>query len=145
MFLWKFTDFFNHIMQVCQLFLFVFIVVVCCCSVHLCTQFRKVLKSTPNHLKKLEESEVEGWVVKTNLLRSQSELPWVVSELRQNRQENCPNLQNPQCTCSISHNITEMCTFLFWMVHCGIRHKWVLGFVRLVYCRSFTHNLTDSI
>ena len=31
-------------------------------------------------------------------------------------------LQFPQCTCLISHNApfrTEMCTFLFWMVHYG--------------------------
>ena len=33
-----------------------------------------------------------------------------------------PNSQTPQCTCPISHNApfrTEICTFLFWMVHCG--------------------------
>ena len=28
---------------------------------------------------------------------------------------------------------TEMCTFLFWMEHCGIRNRWILGFVKLVY------------
>ena len=44
--------------------------------------------------------------------------------------------QIPQCTCSISHNApfrTEMCTSLFWMVHCGIWNKCTVGFVRLVY------------
>ena len=46
--------------------------------------------------------------------------------------------QMPECTCSISHNApfrTEMCTFLFWMEHCGIRNTCILGFVKLVYCR----------
>ena len=44
----------------------------------------------------------------------------------------------PGCTCSIPHNApfrTEMCTFLFWMEHCGIRNTCILGFVKLVYCR----------
>ena len=37
-----------------------------------------------------------------------------------------------ECTCSISHNApfrTEMCTFLFWMEHCGIWNRCILGFV----------------
>ena len=29
---------------------------------------------------------------------------------------------------------TEMCTFLFWMEHCGIWTRCILGFVKLVYC-----------
>ena len=36
---------------------------------------------------------------------------------------NWPNSQIPQCTCFIFHNAsfrTEICIFLFWMVHCGI-------------------------
>ena len=45
---------------------------------------------------------------------------------------NRPISQIPQCTCPISHNTpfrTEMCTFLFWMVHCNnflltIQIKW---------------------
>ena len=51
------------------------------------------------------------------------------SSLMQNYFETCikqplnwPNLQIPECTCSISQNApfrTEMCTFLFWMEHCG--------------------------
>ena len=48
-----------------------------------------------------------------------------------------PNSQIPECTCSISHNApfrTEMCTFLFWMGHCGIWNKCILGFVKLVSC-----------
>ena len=48
-----------------------------------------------------------------------------------------PNSQIPRCTCSISHNATfrtEMYTFLFWMVHCGIWNWCIVGFVRLVYC-----------
>ena len=46
---------------------------------------------------------------------------------------NRPVSQIPQCTCSISHNApfrTEMCTFLFWMVHCGIWNRCIVGFVR---------------
>ena len=46
-----------------------------------------------------------------------------------------PNSQIPECTCSTSHNAsfrTEMCTFLFWMVHCGIWNGCILGFVKLV-------------
>ena len=48
------------------------------------------------------------------------------------------NSQIPECTCSISYNApfrTEMCTFLFWMEHCGIWNRCILGFVKLVYCR----------
>ena len=55
------------------------------------------------------------------------------------RYNNCnwPNSQIPKCTCSISHNApfrTEMCTFLFWKEHCGIWNRYILGFVKLVYC-----------
>ena len=49
---------------------------------------------------------------------------------------NWPHSQIPECTCSISHNATsrtEMCTFLFWMLHCGIWNRCILGFVKLVY------------
>ena len=49
---------------------------------------------------------------------------------------NWPNSQIPECTCSISHNApfrTEMCTFLFWMVYCGICNRCILGYVRLLY------------
>ena len=47
---------------------------------------------------------------------------------------NWPNSQIPECTCSISHNDpfkTEMCTFLFWMDHCGIWNSCILGFMKL--------------
>ena len=50
---------------------------------------------------------------------------------------NWPNSQIPQCTCPISHNApfrTEMYTFLFWMVHCGISNRCTVGFMILVYC-----------
>ena len=49
--------------------------------------------------------------------------------------DNWPNSQISECTCSISHNApfrTEMCKFLFWMEHCGIWNRCVLGFVKLV-------------
>ena len=42
------------------------------------------------------------------------------------------NWQIPQCTCHLSHNApprTEMCTFLFWMVHYEIRKRCFWGFV----------------
>ena len=38
-------------------------------------------------------------------------------------------LQIPECTSPISNNTsfrTEMCTFLFWMVHCGIWNRCIL-------------------
>ena len=57
---------------------------------------------------------------------------------------NWPKSQIPQCTSPISHNVpfrTEMCTFLFWMVHCAIWDRCIVGFVRLVY---FTHILQDD-
>ena len=41
-----------------------------------------------------------------------------------------PNSQIPQCTCPTSHNApfrTEMCAFLFWMVHCGIWDRCIVG------------------
>ena len=53
---------------------------------------------------------------------------------------NWPNSQIPQCTCCISHNApcrTEMFTFLFWMVHCGIWNRCIVGFVRLIYCNRY--------
>ena len=46
-----------------------------------------------------------------------------------------PFSQNPQCTCPISHNApfrTEMRAFLFWIVHCGIWDRCIVGFVNLV-------------
>ena len=46
---------------------------------------------------------------------------------------NRPISQFMECACSISHNApfrTEMCTFLFWMVHCGIWNRF---------------NITDSL
>ena len=49
---------------------------------------------------------------------------------------NWPNMQISQCTYSISHNAsfrTEMCIFLFWMVHFEIWNRCIVGFVRLVY------------
>ena len=44
--------------------------------------------------------------------------------------------QIPQCTCHIFHNApfkTKMCTFLFWIMHCGIWSRCIMGFVKLVY------------
>ena len=64
-------------------------------------------------------------------LRSDIEL-----NFKQLSTRNWPNSQIPECTCSISHNATsrtEMCTFLFWMLHCGIWNRCILGFVKLVY------------
>ena len=64
---------------------------------------------------------------------------------------NWPNSQILECTCFVSHNYsfrTEMCTFLFWMEHCGIWTGCILGFVKLVYCRhdeswALTHSGSD--
>ena len=50
----------------------------------------------------------------------------------------------PKCPCSISHNApfrTEMYTFLFWMEHCGIWSRGILGFVKLVYWSSYLKSM----
>ena len=54
---------------------------------------------------------------------------------------NWPNSQIPEYTCSISHNApfrTDMCTFLFWMEHCGICNRCILGLrnwsIGMSYC-----------
>ena len=67
------------------------------------------------------------------------------------------NPEIPQCTCSISRNApfwTEMCTFLFWMVHCRIRNRCIVRFVKLLYsccmlgwavfCQDFREMGTDD-
>ena len=49
---------------------------------------------------------------------------------------NWHNSQIPQFTWSISHNVPfrmEICMFLFWMVHCGIFNRCIVGIVRCVY------------
>ena len=49
--------------------------------------------------------------------------------------KNRPTSQIPQCICPISHNSpfrTEMYTFLFWMVNCGIWGRCIVGCVRSV-------------
>ena len=48
---------------------------------------------------------------------------------------NRPKSHIPQCTCPTSHNAplgTELCIFLFSMVHCGIWDRYIVGYVRLV-------------
>ena len=48
---------------------------------------------------------------------------------------NWPNSQIQKRTCSISHKVpfrTEMCTFLFWMEHCGICNRCILGLFKLL-------------
>ena len=48
--------------------------------------------------------------------------------------------QIPECTCSISHNApfrTKICTFMFWMEHCEIWNRCILGFVKLVYSVAY--------
>ena len=45
------------------------------------------------------------------------------------------NSQIPECNCSISHNVpfrTDIRAFLFWMEHCGMWNRCILGFVKLV-------------
>ena len=47
-----------------------------------------------------------------------------------------PNSQIPACPCSISHSApfrTELCTFLFWMEHCGTCDRCILGFMKFVF------------
>ena len=50
-----------------------------------------------------------------------------------------------KCICPISHDTpfkTEMSTFLFWMVHCGIWDRCIVGFVNLVNCWGY---IPDSL
>ena len=50
-----------------------------------------------------------------------------------------PILQIPHLTSPISNNTqfkTEICTLLFWMVHCGIWEGYIVGFRRVVYSAS---------
>ena len=61
--------------------------------------------------------------------------------------EYAPLSQIPQRTSPISHNApfrTEMCTFLFWMVHCGIWERCIVGFVQRVYC-GYTSSRVNSL
>ena len=37
-----------------------------------------------------------------------------------------------------------MCTFLFWMEHCGIRSRCIMGFVKLVYALFWDQNQMGS-
>ena len=63
------------------------------------------------------------------------ELVW--SEVEFPSSLNRPISQIPECACPISHNAplrTEMCTFLFWMVHCGIWDRCIVGFVDMINC-----------
>ena len=53
----------------------------------------------------------------------------------------------PRFTCPISRNTpfrTEMCTFLFWMAHCGIWDGCIVGFVNFVNwsCSALVQVLT---
>ena len=63
---------------------------------------------------------------------------------------NRPISQIPECICAISHNApfcnrnVHMCAhFSYKMMHCGIWHRCILGFVRWVYCMS-VHDLVTS-
>ena len=61
--------------------------------------------------------------------------------------DNWPNSQISECSCSISHNApfrTEMCTFLFWMKHCGIWNRCILGFLKLIYSKVPQHACTKT-
>ena len=57
-----------------------------------------------------------------------------------------PNSQISQSTCPLSHNttlITEMCRFLFWWVHCGIRDS---SIVKLVFLwRAITTKTSSAL
>ena len=54
---------------------------------------------------------------------------------------NWPDSQILQSTWTMSNSApfrTEMCACLFWMVHCGIWDRYIVGFVRLVYSDQLT-------
>ena len=74
-------------------------------------------------------SHRSGWHVGDDLEMSDMVWPKCSASVRQT---NWTNSQIPECTCTISHNDpfrTEMCTFLFWVEHCGIWNMCILGFV----------------
>ena len=56
--------------------------------------------------------------------------------------------QIPQCTCPIAHNVsfrTEMCTFMFWMVQCGMWDRCIVAFMRLVYCHTLWYGISYKV
>ena len=60
---------------------------------------------------------------------------------------NRPISQIPWCTASISHKAplgTEMCTFLFWMMHCGIWNCRIVVFVNLTPRNIFQWNFIQN-
>ena len=78
--------------------------------------------------------------------------PLLGNETQVPKCENCHRLaiidvtisQIPQCTSFIYHNApfrTEMCTFLFWMVHCGIWNWCIVGFFNWV---DWVHNRVNE-
>ena len=108
---------------------------ICCClvSMHYLILYWYTLKWTP-------ESTFLWHFIELKILIPQTigfpSLTVFVTDLH-----DWPNSQIPRCTSCISHNApfrTEMCTFLFWMVHCGICKRCIVGFVRLVYCQQQT-------
>ena len=77
---------------------------------------------------------------------------------------NRPISQIPECICDISHNapfcnrnVHMSAHFCYKMVHCGVWHRYILGFVGWVYyfhcsmwdiithpCRNFNHGLDQT-
>ena len=61
---------------------------------------------------------------------------------------NWHDLQIPQCISTMSHNVpwrTEMFAFLFWIVHCGIWNRYIMGFMRLVHWICILNKKHDKI
>ena len=63
---------------------------------------------------------------------------------------NRPISQIPECICAISHNapfcnrnVHTCAHFCYKMLHCGIWHRCILGFVRWVYCKTWGPNASD--
>ena len=57
---------------------------------------------------------------------------------------NCTTSRIPQCSRSLSHNAPfriEMCTFLFWMVSCGIWNRCIVRFVRLICVHKMSNKI----
>ena len=83
-----------------------------------------------------------------DLLCKSHNAPVPYPTIHHSEQSRWPAVQIPQCTSPISHNSpfrTEICPFLFWMVHCGIWDWCIVGFVRLVFTYHIFNSQKSSI
>ena len=100
--------------------------------VHLCEDNTDITHSTGRNMIKVTEIKYLQYHTGQYLDGCWLIADWVWG----NAVQNWPNSQIPQCIYPISHDApfrTEMWTFRFWMVYCGIWNKCIVAFVKLVY------------